>query len=104
MSRNVDRIARVAVIVPAHNEEELLPGCLRAIHQAVRAAQVPTEILVVGRRTQNADIRRHADRLAGGGYLALAPDLLEGKSWLRCIRSMFRQIRGGLAFGRDMAL
>jgi glycosyltransferase involved in cell wall biosynthesis len=47
VSRNVDRIARVAVIVPAHNEEELLPGCLRAIHQAVRAAQVPTEILVV---------------------------------------------------------
>ncbi len=43
----------------------------------------------------NADIRRHADRLAGVGYLALAPDLLEGKSWLRCIRSMFRQIAAG---------
>jgi carboxymethylenebutenolidase len=43
----------------------------------------------------NADIRRHADRLAGVGYLALAPDLLEGKSWLRCIRSMFRQITAG---------
>ena len=43
----------------------------------------------------NADIRRHADRLAGVGYLALAPDLLEGKSWLRCIRGMFRQIAAG---------
>jgi carboxymethylenebutenolidase len=43
----------------------------------------------------NADIRRHADRLAGVGYLALAPDLLAGKSWLRCIRSMFRQIAAG---------
>jgi carboxymethylenebutenolidase len=43
----------------------------------------------------NADIRRHADRLAGVGYLALAPDLLEGKSWLRCIRTMFRQIAAG---------
>jgi carboxymethylenebutenolidase len=43
----------------------------------------------------NADIRRHADRLAGVGYLALAPDLLEGKSWLRCIRAMFRQIAAG---------
>jgi carboxymethylenebutenolidase len=43
----------------------------------------------------NADIRRHADRLAGVSYLALAPDLLEGKSWLRCIRGMFRQIAAG---------
>ena len=43
----------------------------------------------------NADIRAHADRLAALGYLALAPDLLEGKFWMRCIRSMFRQIVGG---------
>src|SRR6266571_3895058 len=43
----------------------------------------------------NADIRRHADRLAGVGYLALGPDLLEGKLWLRCVRGMFRQIRAG---------
>ncbi len=42
-----------------------------------------------------ADIRRHADRLAGLGYLALAPDLLAGKSWLRCVRSMFRQLTAG---------
>jgi carboxymethylenebutenolidase len=43
----------------------------------------------------NADIRAHADRLAVGGYLALAPDLHGGKSWLRCIRGVFRQLQAG---------
>jgi len=43
----------------------------------------------------NADTRGHADRLAALGYLALAPDLNEGKPWLRCIRSMVRQARAG---------
>ena len=43
----------------------------------------------------NADTRGHADRLAALGYLALAPDLTEGKSWLRCIRSMVSQARAG---------
>ena len=43
----------------------------------------------------NADIRAHADRLAALGYLALAPDLLAGKFWMRCVRSMFRQIAAG---------
>ena len=43
----------------------------------------------------NADTRAHADRLAALGYLALAPDLTDGKLWLRCIRSMIRQLRAG---------
>jgi carboxymethylenebutenolidase len=43
----------------------------------------------------NADIRGHADRLAALGYLSLAPDLNGGKSWLRCIRGMIRQLRAG---------
>jgi len=34
----------------------------------------------------NADTRAHADRLAALGYLALAPDLTDGKLWLRCIQ------------------
>jgi len=43
----------------------------------------------------NDGIRAHADRLAALGYLALAPDLLDGKFWMRCVRGMFRQITAG---------
>jgi carboxymethylenebutenolidase len=43
----------------------------------------------------NDDIRAKADELAARGYLALAPDLFDGKSWIRCIRSAFGQLRAG---------
>ena len=48
----------------------------------------------------NDDIRRKADEFAAHGYLALAPDLYDGKSWVRCIRGVFRQLqaRRGPAF------
>ena len=41
----------------------------------------------------NDDIRKKADELAGRGYLALAPDLYDGKYWVRCVRSAFGQLR-----------
>jgi carboxymethylenebutenolidase len=49
----------------------------------------------------NDDIRIKADQFAEHGYLALAPDLFEGKTWIRCLRGAFRQLRAGSgpAFG-----
>jgi dienelactone hydrolase len=39
------------------------------------------------------DVKRKADEFAGHGYLALAPDLFEGKFWLGCAPAGIR--RGG---------
>ncbi len=41
------RFDRVAVVVPAHNEVELLPGCLRALRRAAHQSPVPVEVIVV---------------------------------------------------------
>jgi len=43
----------------------------------------------------NDDIRAKADEFAEHGYLALAPDLFDGKSWIKCIRSAIAQLRAG---------
>jgi carboxymethylenebutenolidase len=41
------------------------------------------------------DMRRTADEIAAHGYLALAPDLFDGKSWIRCVRSAVKQLHAG---------
>ena len=41
------RIATAGVVVPAHNEEELLPACLAALRSAADVAGVPVRLLVV---------------------------------------------------------
>lgn len=40
-------ITRIGVVVPAHNEERLLSGCLTALRAAARSVSVPVTIVVV---------------------------------------------------------
>ncbi|MGH3701434.1 MAG: glycosyltransferase [Pseudonocardiaceae bacterium] len=47
MTRSDHQFTRVGVVVPAHNEEELLPGCLAALRRAAAAVDVPVHLLVV---------------------------------------------------------
>lgn len=57
------------------------------------AGQWPGVVVIHESYGLNDDIRRKADYFAAHGYLALAPDLYGGKSWIRCVRSAFRQVR-----------
>src|SRR5215469_1059457 len=41
------------------------------------------------------DIRGKADQMAAHGYLAVAPDLHEGRSWPGCVRKAITQVRSG---------
>ncbi|PGH42938.1 hypothetical protein COO58_19285 [Micromonospora sp. WMMA1996] len=40
-------VNRVAVVVPAHDEQALLPGCLTSVRSALRGLPVPSEVIVV---------------------------------------------------------
>jgi len=48
------------------------------------------------------DMREQADWLAAAGYVAVIPDLHQGKAAVRCVRSMFAQLsaRQGPVFGQ----
>jgi glycosyltransferase involved in cell wall biosynthesis len=41
------RVEAAGVVVPAHNEDELLPACLAALRDAAGLARIPVQLLVV---------------------------------------------------------
>jgi carboxymethylenebutenolidase len=76
-------------------------GEMRA-HLAVPAAGGPRPgvVLIHDAFGMTGDLRRHADRFAASGYIALAPDLYSWGGRLRCIRATFADMaaRRGRAF------
>lgn len=67
MSPPARQFARVGVVVPAHNEEVLLPGCLTALRSAASLVDVPVYLLVV----LDACTDRTADTVGGTASLAV---------------------------------
>jgi glycosyltransferase involved in cell wall biosynthesis len=40
-------LRRIGVVVPAHNEEDLITGCILALREATKAVSIPARVLVV---------------------------------------------------------
>jgi glycosyltransferase involved in cell wall biosynthesis len=62
-------IRSIGVIVPAHNEQELLPACLASLRRAARALRTPVHLVVVADACQ--DLTAQAARRGGASVVAL---------------------------------
>lgn len=71
-----------------------IPGYL-AIPSGSDTSRWPGVVVIHEAFGLNDDIRGKADELAAHGYLAVAPDLFEGRSWTRCVIAAFKQLRAG---------
>lgn len=71
------------------------PGYLAVPASAARPGPWPGVVVIHEAFGLNDDVRAKADEFAARGYLALAPDLFDGRVWIRCIRSAFVQLRAG---------
>lgn len=81
-------LGRIGIVVPAHNEESLLPGCLEAIAAAVHeVAPVPADIIVVADACTDAT----AELAAAAGAVVVAVRL----------RSVGEARRAGVARARE---
>src|SRR6185312_4599650 len=73
--------------------DQSFPGYLAT--PAVHGAAWPGVVVIHEVFGLNDDIRAKADELATHGYLAVAADLYQGKSWAGCVRKAFTQLRAG---------
>ena len=71
------------------------PGYLAVPAAAAPPGPWPGVVVIHEVLGLNDDIRAKVDEFATRGYLALAPDLFDGRSWIRCVRSAFLQLRSG---------
>ena len=70
-----------------------LPGHLAT---PATAAPWPGVVVIMDAVGLSADIRSHADRLAGAGYLALAPDLYARGGRRKCVSATIKASRRGV--------
>ena len=73
-------IKAAGVVIPAHNEQDLLPSCLTAVQQAARQLAVPVHLVVVAdacndrtaavARSQGADVVEVSTRCVGAARRA----------------------------------
>ncbi|MFI5956668.1 glycosyltransferase [Cryptosporangium sp. NPDC051539] len=91
-------LTRIAVVVPAHDEEQLLPACLDALREASSRVPLPVDVLVVldscrdgtariaaaaaGVRRIEVRARNVGQARAAGAAAALAGQA--GTTWLAC--------------------
>ena len=72
----------VSVLIPARNEEELLPECLRSVLQACASlpAPVSSDVIVVVDSSEDGTLRQAQQMLAGRGGVALTNCGMVGQS------------------------
>ena len=80
-------VQQVAVVVPARNEQQLLPGCLAALTVAAERVAVPVSVVVV------------LDRCTDG-----TADLLAGRPGVRSVESVAGCVGAARATGAAQAL
>jgi glycosyltransferase involved in cell wall biosynthesis len=91
VSDRLGAIAAAGVVVPAHNEEALLPACLAALRRTASALRVPVHLLVVADRCSD---RTAAVARAGGAQVVSIQARKVGAARAAGIRELLRLTSG----------
>lgn len=78
-------MSAAGVVVPAHNEQDLLPTCLSAVRAAASAARVPVRVVVVADSCTDqtaAVARSNGVHVVEVGARSVGASRAEGASWL----------------------